>query len=46
MGSSAPSTSGGAPLPEPKEEDIEKYDLGIKDYASEEDNESQDYSIE
>ena len=36
----------GSPLPEPSEEDIEKYDLGILDYASEEDNESQDYSAE
>jgi hypothetical protein len=36
----------GSPLPEPSEEDVEKYDLGILDYASEEDNESQDYSAE
>ena len=42
---SAPMASG-APLPEPSEEDIEKYDLGIQDYAAEEDMESQDYSIE
>jgi hypothetical protein len=42
---SAPSTSV-EPLPEPSEEDIEKYDLSIQDYASEEDMESQDYSIE
>lgn len=36
----------GEPLPDPTEEDINKYDLGILDYASEEDKESQDYSIE
>jgi hypothetical protein len=41
-----PSVGGGSPLPEPSEEDIEKYDLGIQDYAAEEDMESQDYSIE
>jgi hypothetical protein len=46
MGSSPPPTSGGAPLPEPTEEDIQKYDLSIQDYAAEEDMESQDYSIE
>ena len=43
---SVQSTAGGQPLPEPSEEDIEKYDLGIQDYAAEEDMESQDYSIE
>ena len=41
-----PATGGGAPLPDPSEEDIEKYDLGIQDYAAEEDAESQDYSVE
>jgi hypothetical protein len=49
MGAPAPPSapmSGGPPLPEPNEEDILKYDLQIQDYASEEDNESQDYSIE
>lgn len=47
-GGTAPPTQsmGGSPLPEPTEEDIEKYDLGIQDYAAEEDMESQDYSIE
>ena len=43
---SAPSTSSVEPLPEPSEEDIQKYDLSIQDYAAEEDMESQDYSIE
>jgi len=42
-GSSATSTT---ELPEPTEEDIDKFDLRILDYASEEDNESQDFSIE
>lgn len=47
VGGPAPATTGGgSPLPEPSEEDIEKYDLGIQDYAAEEDMESQDYSIE
>lgn len=35
--------SGSQPLPEPTEEDIQKYDLGIKNYASEEDLENIDY---
>jgi hypothetical protein len=42
---STPSTSV-EPLPEPSQEDVEKYDLSIQDYAAEEDTESQDYSIE
>ncbi len=35
--------TGAEPLPEPSEEDIQKYDLGIKTYASEEDLEETDY---
>ena len=34
------------PLPEPSEEDLEKYDLNIEDYASEQDNQDIDYSEE
>jgi hypothetical protein len=39
----APIGGGGEPIPEPTEEDIQKYDLGIKTYASEEDMEEPDY---
>ena len=42
----APTAPQGQQLPEPSDEDIEKYDLGILDYAAEEDVESQDYSAE
>ena len=48
-GSAPPSTETApqaTPLPEPSQEDIDKYDLSILDYAAEEDNEAQDYSSE
>jgi hypothetical protein len=36
----------GMPLPEPSEKDLEKYDMNIEDYASEQDNQDIDYSEE
>jgi len=33
-------------LPEPSEKDLEKYDMNIEDYASEQDNQDIDYSEE
>ena len=36
----------GIPLPEPSAEDLEKYDMNIEDYASEQDHEDIDYSEE
>lgn len=36
----------GQPLPEPSPEDLEKYDMNIEDYASEQDHEDIDYSEE
>ena len=38
--------SSGMPLPEPSEKDLEKYDMNIEDYASEQDNQDIDYSEE
>lgn len=39
-------SSGAALLPEPSQEDLEKFDMGIEDYAAEQDNEEVDYSEE
>ena len=40
----APKQNAGVLLPEPSEEDIKKYNLDIKDYAAEQDEEEIDYS--
>lgn len=44
--SSIESKPAGMPLPEPSAEDLEKYDMNIEDYASEQDHEDIDYSEE
>jgi hypothetical protein len=43
-GGSFPKQGGGIPIPEPEEEDIQKYGLYIKDFGSEMDDEEQDAS--
>lgn len=45
-GATTTAKSGGMPLPEPSEKDLEKYDMNIEDYASEQDNQDIDYSEE
>lgn len=44
MGQQPPMQNSGMPLPEPTEEDITKYDLDIKDFAQEMDDEEVDQS--
>ena len=45
-GETTAAKSSGMPLPEPSEKDLEKYDMNIEDYASEQDNQDIDYSEE
>lgn len=44
MDSDTPQPGSGNPLPEPNEEEIQKYDMEIKDFAQEMDDEEQDMS--
>jgi hypothetical protein len=43
---SSTKSSGTSLLPEPSQEDLEKFDMGLEDYAAEQDNEEIDYSEE
>ena len=40
------STGGGSPLPDPSDEELKKYDLGMEDYSRNMDREEIDYSEE